>query len=237
MDKPTPEDMNESAETVALEEDGNVEEENITYSGAVAFVNSQFTRAKDARFTDEDRWLDAYRNYRGLYSSEVQFTDTEKSKAFVKITKTKVLAAFAQLVDVLYAGSKFPLGIEASKFPKNVADAVSYNPNALTSEKVKDKVGVSYDVPESIVRPEIAKDLGLFKEKLAPVQDDLQLGASAIEGAITFEPAKVAAMKMEKKMHDQLDETDAQKHLRSTSFEAVLFGTGVMKGPFAQDKE
>jgi hypothetical protein len=57
MDKPTPEDMNESAETVALEEDGNVEEENITYSGAVAFVNSQFTRAKDARFTDEDRWL------------------------------------------------------------------------------------------------------------------------------------------------------------------------------------
>jgi len=237
MDKPTPEDMNESAETVALEEDGNVEEENITYSGAVAFVNSQFTRAKDARFTDEDRWLDAYRNYRGLYSSEVQFTDTEKSKAFVKITKTKVLAAFAQLVDVLYAGSKFPLGIEASKFPKNVADAVSYNPNALTSEKVKDKVGVSYDVPESIVRPEIAKDLGLFKEKLAPVQDELQLGASAIEGAITFEPAKVAAMKMEKKMHDQLDETDAQKHLRSTSFEAVLFGTGVMKGPFAQDKE
>lgn len=237
MDKPTPEDMNESAETVALEEDGNVEEENITYSGAVAFVNSQFTRAKDARFTDEDRWLDAYRNYRGLYSSEVQFTDTEKSKAFVKITKTKVLAAFAQLVDVLYAGSKFPLGIEASKFPKNVADAVSYNPNALTSDKVKDKVGVSYDVPESIVRPEIAKDLGLFKDKLAPVQDELQLGASAIEGAITFEPAKVAAMKMEKKMHDQLDETDAQKHLRSTSFEAVLFGTGVMKGPFAQDKE
>ena len=237
MDKPTPEDVNESAETVALEEDGNVEEENITYSGAVAFVNSQFTRAKDARFTDEDRWLDAYRNYRGLYSSEVQFTDTEKSKAFVKITKTKVLAAFAQLVDVLYAGSKFPLGIEASKFPKNVADAVSYNPNALTSELVQEKVGVEYDVPESIVRPDIAKDLGLFKDRLKPVEDQLELGVSGVQGAVTFEPAKVAAQKMEKKMHDQLDETDAQKHLRSVSFEAVLFGTGVMKGPFAMDKE
>jgi len=237
MDKPTPEDVNETADTVALEEDGNVEQENITYSGAVSFIKSQYQRSKDARFADEDRWLDAYRNYRGLYSSEVQFTDTEKSKAFVKITKTKVLAAFAQLVDVLYAGSKFPLGIEASKFPKNVAAAVSYNPNALTKDKIQDTVGVNYDVPQSIVRPDIAKDLGLYKEKLKAVEGDLELGVSGIEGSVTFEPAKVAAQKMEKKMHDQLDETEAQKHLRSVSFEAVLFGTGVMKGPFAQDKE
>ena len=132
MDKPTPEDINETDQTVALDEDGNVEEENISYSGAVSFVNSQYERAKDARFTDEDRWLDAYRNYRGIYSSEVQFTDTEKSKAFIKVTKTKVLAAYAQIVDVLFAGSKFPLGIEPSKFPNNVADTVSFNPQGLT---------------------------------------------------------------------------------------------------------
>ena len=42
---------------------------------------------------------------------------------------------------------------------------------------------------------------------------------------------------MEKMMHDQLDETDAPKHLRSIAFECCLFGTGVFKGPFAQDKE
>jgi hypothetical protein len=62
---------------------------------------------------DDERWMMAYRNYRGLYGSEVKFIVSEKSKAFVKITKTKVLAAYAQIVDVLFAGSKFPIGIEA----------------------------------------------------------------------------------------------------------------------------
>jgi hypothetical protein len=47
----------------------------------------------------------------------------------------------------------------------------------------------------------------------------------------------IAAKKMEKKIHDQLEESHASKHLRSTAFECALFGTGVMKGPFAVDKE
>ena len=42
---------------------------------------------------------------------------------------------------------------------------------------------------------------------------------------------------MEKKIHDQLEESHAKKHLRAAAFEAALFGTGVMKGPFAVDKE
>jgi hypothetical protein len=42
---------------------------------------------------------------------------------------------------------------------------------------------------------------------------------------------------MQKKIHDQLEESGASKHLRSTAFEMALFGTGVMKGPFAIDKE
>ena len=35
---------------------------------------------------------------------------------------------------------------------------------------------------------------------------------------------------------DQLEESNASNPLRSTSFEMALFGTGVMKGPFAVDK-
>ena len=47
----------------------------------------------------------------------------------------------------------------------------------------------------------------------------------------------VAAKKMEKKIHDQLQESGASVHLRSMAFEMALLGTGVMKGPFAVDKE
>jgi hypothetical protein len=42
---------------------------------------------------------------------------------------------------------------------------------------------------------------------------------------------------MEKKIHDQLEESHAKKHLRAAAFESALFGTGIMKGPFAVDKE
>jgi hypothetical protein len=237
MDKPLPEDVTDTALAVPLEEDGDVVEENTSFSGTVAFIESQYRRSKDARLSDEERWLDSYRNYRGIYSSEVQFTETEKSKAFIKVTKTKVLAAYAQVVDVLFAGSKFPIGIEARQFPNNVAGEVSYNPNAITDEKVREKANVEYSVPKSIARPDIAKDLGLYKERLEPIKDDLEMGAGTIPGSITFEPAKRAAQKMEKLMHDQLDETDAPKHLRSVAFECTLFGTGVFKGPFAMDKE
>ena len=237
MDKPLPEDATDSDLVVPLDETGDVEAENIEFSGTVAFIKSQFKRSQEARRVDEERWLSAYRNYRGLYSSEVQFTETEKSKAFIKVTKTKVLAAYAQVVDVLFAGSKFPIGIEARQFPNNVADTVSFNPNELTTEKVKDQTGIDYQIPNNIVRPDLAKDLGVYEEQLTPIESELELGAGNMPGSITYEPAKRAAMKMEKLMHDQLDETEAPKHLISLAFETCLFGTGVMKGPFAQTKE
>ena len=237
MEKPLPEDATDSDIVVPLDESNDVELENSEYSGAVSFVTSQYRRSKDARLTDEERWLVAYRNYRGIYSSEVQFMENEKSKAFIKVTKTKVLAAYAQVVDVLFAGSKFPIGIEARQFPSNVADAVSFEPNALSTEKVKEQAGIDFNVPSTVARPDIARDLGIYRDAVAPIEDDLQLGAGKLQGSITYEPAKRAAQKMEKMMHDQLDETDAPKHLRSVAFECCLFGTGVFKGPFAQDKE
>jgi hypothetical protein len=240
MDKPngsTPEDQTEAEQVIALEEDGDVEQENLDYSGVASFIEGQFRKSKDHRLSDEERWLMSYRNYRGLYGPEVQFTETEKSQAFVKITKTKVLAAYAQVVDVLFAGSKFPVGIESRKYPSNVAGAINYDPNAITSEKVEEMAGVQYTPKRPIARPDIEKDLGPYKDKLEPIADELEMGTGDSPSAIYFEPAKLAAQSMERKMHDQLDETNASKHLRSVAFETCLFGTGILKGPFAFDKE
>lgn len=231
------EDATESGITVSLQEEGDVAQENLEYSGVAAFVKSQYQRSKDFRLTDEERWLRSYRNYRGIYGPDVQFTDTEKSKAFVKVTKTKVLAAYASIIDVLFAGGKYPIGMESRYMPNNVAGAVSYDPNEITSEKVQERAGVDYQVPRTIARPDIAKDLGLYRDILEPIHDNLATGPGLTQTAITYEPAKMAARKMEKKMHDQLDETSADKHLRMSAFECSLFGTGIMKGPFAYDKE
>ena len=235
--KISPEDTVEVENIVSLDETGDVAGENNDFSGISGYVQDKFRRSKDFRLSDEERWLRSYRNYRGIYGPDVQFTSTEKSQAFVKITKTKVLAAYASMTDVLFAGSKFPIGIDARKFPIGAADAISYDPEELTTENVKDKTGVDFDVPRSIVRPELSRDLGLYEEKLDNVSEDLALGAGTSPTSATFEPAKEAARKLEKKIHSQLEESSAEKHLRSTVFECALFGTGIMKGPFAFDRE
>ena len=87
-------------------------------SNLVGIIQSRFYQAEDARNSDEARWLKAYENYRGLYNKSVKFRDSEKSRIFVKITKTKVLAAFGQLVDVIFGTGKFPIGIAETKIPE-----------------------------------------------------------------------------------------------------------------------
>ena len=63
--------------------------EDINTTGIVDYVYEKYNRAENYRENDEDRWLRAYRNYRGLYGPDVQFTEAEKSRVFVKTTKTK----------------------------------------------------------------------------------------------------------------------------------------------------
>ena len=83
----------------------------------VAEINYKFKAASDKRQDDEDRWLQAYHNYRGKYYKNIQFTEREKSRVFVKVTKTKVLAAYGQIIDVLFGTGKFPLIIQETKIP------------------------------------------------------------------------------------------------------------------------
>ena len=204
------------------------------------FVQEKFSRAEKARYSDEQRWIKAYQNYRGIYGPDVQFTSTEKSKVFVKVTKTKVLAAYGQIVDVLFGSNKFPISINPTTLPEGVAESVNFetDPNV---RKAKESGSTMYDVDDRLQPGETIIDLrerlGSLKSKLSPVEDILEEGAGATPTKITFHPAMVAAKKMEKKIQDQLEESNAKKQLRIAAFECSLFGTGIMKGPFALDKE
>jgi hypothetical protein len=219
-------------------------------SSVVAFVNERFKRSEDSRYGDETRWLRAYRNYRGIYGSDVQFTDTEKSRVFIKVTKTKTLAAYGQIVDVLFGNNKFPLTIDPSILPDGVAESVHINidPNAEQAgdellNVTRDSAPKPYLIgPDTELKPgetltDLKNRLGPLEEKLGPVSDKVIEGDGTTPTTVTFHPAMVAAKKMEKKIHDQLVESGANKHLRSMAFEMALLGTGVMKGPFAVDKE
>lgn len=240
MDRP--EDLSTDAKAddtniVSLDEDGDVAQENIEFSGLVSYINGRFERSKTRRMSDETRWLKSYRNYRGMYGPDVQFTETEKSQAFIKITKTKVLASYAQIVDVLFAGSKFPIGIEPGYRPRGVAGEIHYDPKEVSPEIIEEKTGKKVGIRSNITRPQLEIDAGIYQDRLKQVEDDLHFGPGKTPSSATWEPAKDAARRMERKIHDQLAETNADKHLRSMAFECSLFGTGILKGPFAYDKE
>ena len=204
------------------------------------FVTEKFHKAKNARRFDEERWIQAYRNYRGIYGPDVQFTSTEKSRVFVKVTKTKVLAAYGQLVEVLFGGNRFPLGISPTVLPEGVEDTVSLETNPQMKEALGDTETAPTEERSLLpgeTLPEFNDRVGPLKDDLSAVEGDVEFKPGKTPSAVQFHPAMVAAKKMEKKIHDQLEESHAKKQLRAAAFEAALFGTGIMKGPFAVDKE
>ena len=102
----------------------SLELEDSLKSTLVGLIEDRFAGAETARESDEKRWMQAYHNFRGLYPKNVKFRESEKSKVFVKVTKTKVLAAFGQLVDVIFGTGKFPIGVRETKIPEGVATYV-----------------------------------------------------------------------------------------------------------------
>ena len=100
----------------------------------VGFIRQRFQQSETSRLYDEKRWLKAYRNYRGLYGPEMAFRDSEKSKVFVKVTKTKVLAAFGQIIEVLFSSGKFPIGIRPTSVPEGVDEYAPTNHQDVVKE-------------------------------------------------------------------------------------------------------
>jgi len=232
-------------EAVILEDSEESDIDDLNASKIIPFIMERYTKADDARQQDEIRWLRSYRNYRGLYGADVQFTEAEKSRVFIKITKTKTLAAYGQIVDVLFANNKFPLSVDPTELPDGVVADVSFDPKEPEQLRESDKdkeispygfAGDGKEIPAGATARTLAESLGEYTDRLEDI-DNLKIGAGKTPTSITFSPAMIAAKKMQKKIQDQLEESSASKHLRSTAFEMALFGTGVMKGPFAVDKE
>ena len=213
----------------------------------VALLVDRYHAATSSRDHDEKRWITAYHNYRGIYDKEVRFRETEKSKVFVKVTKTKVLAAFGQLVDVIFGSNKFPIGISETKMPEGVStfahlDTSSIMPGLETSLSAKERTDNPFDVgfegDGKTLKPGATFNNGKFD--VIPIEkglEDLLVEGPATNPAfLQVSPAQEAARRMEKLVHDQIEESNGSSEIRNSLFESALFGTGIVKGPFNFNK-
>ena len=222
----------------------------------VGIIKDRYYSAEDKRNLDEARWLKAYENYRGLYNKSVKFRDSEKSRIFVKITKTKVLAAFGQLVDVIFGTGKFPIGIAETKIPEGELEHAHLDINNPqpgietsigTTEEIPDDIGnriednpydVGYEGDGKVLQPGATLQKGVFTESLEDQADDMLVeGLSPNPQALEVSPAQKAARRMEKLIHDQIDESKGSSEIRNALLESALLGTGIVKGPFNFNKK
>src|SRR5210317_383371 len=233
-------------------------------SNLVAQINSRFQQCETTREDDEDRWLQAFHNYRGRYFKNVAFRDHEKSRVFVKVTKTKVLAAYGQLIDVLFGANKFPLTIQETRVPEGIDEYAHLNP-------LKEQMGMNQNeeptpgiegnmdyIPGEQPMTGLNGGLGFPGDgnDLAPGTTFNDLNNNANLGSLEKEyedadltsgpapspempqikPAQIAARRLEKLILDQIEESNGSVELRSAIFEACLLGTGIIKGPFTYNK-
>ena len=225
----------------------------------VGLIEDRYADAESAREQDEGRWLRAYHNFRGLYGKNVKFRESEKSKVFIKVTKTKVLAAFGQLVDVIFGTGQFPIGVKETKIPEGVATYrhLDMTPGLETStspgyeedeEGVEDEeeeidpfdVGYEGDGKTLKAGATVLSGGSLFEDSVEKGIEDGKLdfvnGPSPDPKTPELSPAKDAARHMQKLIHDQIEESNGSSELRNAIFEAALFGTGIVKGPFNHNK-
>jgi len=212
----------------------------------VGLVEDRFEQAERAREHDEARWLQAYHNFRGLYPKHVKFRESEKSKVFIKVTKTKVIAAFGQLVDVIFGTGQFPIGVKETKIPEGVssykhldtAPGIETSAPVETAEEKVNPFDVGYEGDGKVLKPGATFSSGESAFENAIEEADLSFvdGPSPNPQALEIAPAKSAARLMEKLIHDQIEESNGSSELRNALFESALFGTGVVKGPFNHNK-
>ena len=227
----------EQGKALLLEEDQKL--------NLVGIIEGRFSDAETARISHEHRWLKAYRNYRGLYDKRVKFRESEKSKVFVKITKTKVLAAFGQLVDVVFGTGKFPIGVRETKIPEGISEYVhldTQNPSPgietsipeVQEEVIDNPFDVGFEGDGKVLKPGATFSNGKFIEEEAA--EILSEGPSPMPEAIEIKPAQRSARRMEKLIHDQIEESSGSSEIRNALLESALLGTGIVKGPFNFNK-
>jgi hypothetical protein len=171
----------------------------------------QFEQYKKDRRETEQQWLRNLRQFRGIYDPEIERRiPADQSKAYPKITRTKVIGTVSRLMEMLFPQTEKNWGIEESPLPDLSESDLQLVLDQLTAER-------------AAATPE-----GQTPDNNIP--DD------EIEKAIkSFAHEK--ALRMSHEMEDQLDEIEYITLARRVIFSAVLYSAGILRGPQVVSKK
>lgn len=238
--------MSDLPTVITAENEKHNEQMEKAVPGLVSYIYAKFTDSKEKRQFNEQIWVRAYDDFRGFYNAETRLRDSEKSKVFVKIPKTKTVAAYGQLVEIVFAGGKFPIRIEPTEKPEGVPEYMNINLSQAGQEEAQpeqeEELAGGFGFPgdgkdQTFKNASVHNIFDFLKVKYGKLASAFKPGpAMDKQKTIQIKPAEEAAKNMEKTIHDQLTESDATKKLSAAIFEACLLGHGIIKGPFNYNK-
>jgi hypothetical protein len=215
------------------------EDDTTTFLNLAGYIRAKLTTSETRKRITEHMWQDAYRNYRSKLGKMPKVRESERSRASLKLTKVKVLAAYGQIIDVLFGSKDFPIELTETPVPEGISKEGHLNVNnepvveAPIEEDIFGFPGDGRDILAGTTSATPA-NLGGLEEKYKGIT--LVEGKGAL-GEPTVDLASEAARNLNRYVKDQLSEAKAAEEIRKVIFETCLLGSGVLKGPFNFNKE
>lgn len=196
-----------------LEDDADNEGQDTELANLGARLKALYREYKDARRDIEDEWLMDLRQYNGQYEPDViARLDSQgaRSKVFVGLTRTKVMAAYSRIVDLMFQASDTYFGIRPT--PRPTIDPLKA---MQMRQQAMQEVAAASGMPTADGMSDL---VAARMEELEPMFLDA-------EKAI----AEEAAGEMTIDILDQLIEANADQKIKSAIMEACIFGSGAIK--------
>ena len=174
---------------------------------------STFQEYKDARKETENEWLKDLRQYQGIYEPDVlarlNAASGSRSKVFVGLTRTKVMAAYSRIIDLLFQHGDIFFSVDPTPIPQ-IDPLKAMQMRQMAMDQIMQASGQDPMMNQDLVAARMQELEGEFVE-------------------LEREVAKQAAESMTTDIEDQLIETNAEMKLKESMLEACIFGSGAVK--------
>ena len=173
-----------------------------------SILKSKYTEYKDARDDIEDDWIEDLRAFMGQYDPDVLSkiqSKGDRSQVYVGLTRTKVLAAYSRITDLLFQpGQKF-FSIEKTPLSKQpLVEQELAERAALEIQQAAEQVGTA-GIEELV--------MARLSELTEEIEAETEQRVENTEEAIL----------------DQALENNLEGKMKDAIMEQVIFGTGAMK--------
>lgn len=184
------------------------------FDGFGSRLSSKFEEWKQAKREIEEEWLSDLRAFNSSYSPEERAAfnrNRARSRVFVGLTRTKVMAAYSRIIDLLLQSGDKPWSIAPTPVPELAMESEV----EIKRQAIGEMGQFSMDLPESD-----------FNSFTAERESELR----EVERQQILESAKASAEQMEREVEDQLVEGQFEAHLKSAILEMCVVGNGAIKG-------